>query len=239
MIENLGKMKLGGTSISSFDFPGKMSLVIFTGGCILRCPYCHNPEIIDGGEEVAIEEIFKKIEDSSEYVDGVVITGGEPLIQYQEIKKILVYARSWGLETKLDTNGCFPERLEKLLNLLDYVGLDIKAPFDRYSEVIGEDIGSKVEKSMIIVSKSPNTFLECRTTYVPTLLSENDIFQISREIYCDLYTLQQFRNRVVLDPALKKVPSPSREFLYELAQKIKPFLVNIKIKTSEFGEENI
>ncbi|MBU4535530.1 MAG: anaerobic ribonucleoside-triphosphate reductase activating protein [Euryarchaeota archaeon] len=232
-------MKIGGTNISSFDLPGKMALVIFTGGCTLRCPYCHNPEIIDGGDEVKLEEVFKKIEDASEFVDGVVITGGEPLMQCQDIKKILKYVHSQGLLAKLDTNGCFPERLQHIIELVDYVSLDIKAPFDRYEDLIGSDIGKEVEKSMEIVLNSPNTFLECRTTYVPTLLNEKDIYQISREINCDLYTLQQFRNRIVLDPSLESIPSPSREFLEELAKKIKPLLNKVKIKTSEFGEETI
>ncbi|MEW6010516.1 MAG: anaerobic ribonucleoside-triphosphate reductase activating protein [Methanobacterium sp.] len=232
-------MKIGGTNISSFDFPGKMSLVIFTGGCTLRCPYCHNPEIINGGDEVSLDEIFKKVEDASEFVDGVVITGGEPLMQCTAIKKILKYVRSKGLLAKLDTNGCFPDKLQHVIELVDYVSLDIKAPFDRYGDLIGLDIGKDVEESMEIVLNSPNTFLECRTTYVPTLLNEKDIHQISREINCDLYTLQQFRNRIVLDPSLESVPSPSREFLGELAKKIKPLLNKVKIKTSEFGEEII
>lgn len=232
-------MKIGGTNISSFDLPEKISLVIFTAGCTLRCPYCHNPEIIDGGEERGIEELFKKIKKSAEFIDGLVITGGEPLIQYPEIKKLLAYARSLNLDTKIDTNGCFPERLSQLLELVDYVSLDIKAPFDKYHSLIGIETGENVKKCMDMVSNNSNTFLECRTTYVPTLLTAEYIHQISNEISCDLYTLQQFRNKVVLDPKLESVPSPSREFLMNLAREIKPKLPKIKIKTAEFGEEII
>jgi pyruvate formate lyase activating enzyme len=82
-------MKIGGTAISSLDFPGRISLVIFTGGCSLRCPYCHNPEIINGGEEMSLKNLFQKIEDAVEFVDALVVTGGEPLMQLGELKDIL------------------------------------------------------------------------------------------------------------------------------------------------------
>jgi pyruvate formate lyase activating enzyme len=69
-------MKIGGTFISSLDYPGRISLVISTGGCPLKCPYCHNPELIDGGDEVSLISIFKKIDDAKEFVDSVALTGG-------------------------------------------------------------------------------------------------------------------------------------------------------------------
>ena len=232
-------MKIGGTFISSLDFPGKISLVISTGGCPLRCPYCHNPELIDGGEEIAIEDLFQKIDDSLDFIDSLVITGGEPLMQLRDVKKIFDYAKSQGLETKLDTNGCYPERVTEILDHVDYLGMDIKAPFDRYLETVGSDIGKKVEKSLEIVLDSDSTFLECKTTFVPGLISLEDIKEISREIECDLYTLQQFRNRVVLDPALEETPSPSPQELRKIAEIIKPVLKKVKIKTAEFGEEII
>ncbi|PKL67439.1 MAG: anaerobic ribonucleoside-triphosphate reductase activating protein [Methanobacteriales archaeon HGW-Methanobacteriales-1] len=232
-------MKIGGTFISSLDFPGRISLVISTGGCPLRCPYCHNPELIDGGEEISIPEVLKQIEDALEFIDGLVITGGEPLMQLREIEELLYYAKSHGLETKLDTNGCYPERLKKILNLVDYVGIDVKSPFDKYEKIVGSDIGDNVEKSLEVVLNSDSTFLECKTTYVPGLISFEDIKQISREIECDLYTIQQFRNRVVLDPELENTSSPSPQELRKMAESIKPVLKKVKIKTAEFGEEII
>lgn len=232
-------MKIGGTFISSLDFPGKISLVISTGGCPLKCPYCHNPELIDGGEEIALEDLFQKIDDSCDFIDSLVITGGEPLMQLREVKEILDYAKSKGLETKLDTNGCYPQRVSEILEHVDYIGIDIKAPFNKYLETIGSDIGTKVEKSLEIVLDYGSAFLECKTTFVPGLITLEDIKQISREIECDLYTIQQFRNRVVLDPALKDTPSPSPQELRKIAEIIKPVLKKVKIKTAEFGEEII
>lgn len=230
-------MIIGDTTISSLDFPDKMSFVIFMGGCALKCPYCHNPEIIDGGKAVGLDEIFGNIEDSIDFIDGVVVTGGEPLIQYNDVKKILEYSKMQNLATKLDTNGCFPERLKKIIDLVDYVALDIKAPFPKYKKIIGSNIGNDVKKSMEICLSSPDTYLECRTTYVPALMDRKDIIDIARSIKCDIYTIQQFRDRNVLDKRLYKTPVPKRDELKEIAEDLKPFLKNVKIKTSEFGDE--
>ncbi|MDR2966859.1 MAG: anaerobic ribonucleoside-triphosphate reductase activating protein [Methanobacteriaceae archaeon] len=232
-------MEIGGNIISSVEYHGKISLVIFMAKCPLRCPYCHNSELLDGGEEISLSEIFKIIDDSSEYIDAVVVSGGEPLVQLDELVSILKYSKRLKLKTKLDTSAYYPNRLKKVLPYLDYLAIDVKVPYNKYKEIIGSDIGEKVEKSVKIVNADPNIFLECRTTYVPNLLTSKDIEQISREIECDLYTIQQFRNKNVLDGNLEDVESPSPNELKKLAKKIKPVLNKVKIKTSEFGEECI
>ena len=232
-------IEIGGMLVSSIEFPGKISLVIFTAGCMLRCPYCHNAGIIEGGNPRKIIEIFQEINESLDFIDSVVITGGEPLIQNMAIIDILKYCKSLKLEVKLDTNGYYPERLEELIDLVDYIALDVKAPFNKYKEIIGEDIGERVRKSMEICLLSPDTYLECRTTYVPTLMDPEDVVEIAKEIDCDVYTIQQFKNTSVLNETLKETPSPSRTELFEIAESVKPFLKKIKIKTSEFGDEII
>ncbi len=230
---------IGGILVSSLEFPGKMSLVIFTAGCMLRCPYCHNPGIIDGGYPRDIIEIYKEIDDSIDFIDSIVLTGGEPLIQKEEVLNIIKYCKDLQLDIKLDTNGYYPEKLEDLLELVDYVAMDIKAPFNKYKKVTGQDIGENVRKSMEICLKFPETIFECRTTYVPGLMIPEDIVEIAKNIRCNLYTIQQFRNRTVLDEKLKETPSPSRKELIKIAQSVKPFQKKIKIKTSEFGDEII
>lgn len=230
-------MIIGGMMISSLEFPGKISLAIFTAGCILRCPYCHNPELINGGHSLDVSEIQSEIKSSLDFIDSIVVTGGEPLIQCEEVMEIFKYSQDVGLKVKLDTNGCYPERLAKVVKWIDHVALDIKAPFQKYEDVIGADIGYKVKKSIEISLNSANTFLECRTTYVPRLLEPEDILNIAKSIECDLYTIQQFRNRVVLDKNLQKTPNPSRNELLELALKVKPFMKKVRIKTAEFGDE--
>ena len=232
-------MEIGGTIVSSVEYHGRMSLVIFMAKCPLKCPYCHNSELLDGGKEVSLAEIFKIIDDSEEYIDAVVVSGGEPLVQLDELVSILKYSKKLKLDTKLDTSACFPDRIKKVLPYLDYLAIDVKAPYDKYKEIIGSDIGKKVEKSVKIANNDPNIFLECRTTYVPNLLKHEDIKQISREIECDLYTLQQFRNKNVLDESLEDIESPNPNELRRLANEIKPVLNKVKVKTSEFGEESI
>jgi pyruvate formate lyase activating enzyme len=231
-------MIIGDMIISSLEFPGKMSLVIFTGGCILKCPYCHNPELIDGGKPVELDEILKKIDNSMDFIDSIVITGGEPLIQYIDVIQILKYCKNRGLKTKLDTNGCFPDRLAKVINLLDYVALDIKAPFDKYKEITGSDVGNEVRESMEVCING-EVYLECRTTYVPYLMDIDDILEIAKSIDPDMYVVQQFRDKTVLDEKLYGTRIPSREELKKIGEAIKPFLKHVKIKTAEFGDEII
>ena len=232
-------MITGGMIVSSVEFPGKISLVIFTGGCILKCPYCHNPELINGGNAVDMDEIKSEIKSSAEFIDAVNITGGEPLIQIEDVEELLKYSKELGLETKLDTNGFYPGRLSNVVKWVDYVALDVKAPFHKYKELIGADIGDEVKRSMEISHDSPDTFTECRTTYVPGLLKPEDMLEIAKSISCDLYTIQQFRNRVVLDYRLKKTSNPSRDQLLKIVTEIKPVISPIKIKTAEFGDEII
>ena len=232
-------MKIGGTLVSSIELSGKMSLVIFMAGCPFRCPYCHNHEIISGGTDVTLEEIFEMIYDSSDYIDAVVISGGEPLVQVNDLKEILSYVKQLQLETKVDTSGYYFQRLKEVIPLIDYLSLDIKAPFNKYKKVTMEDIGKDVKKSMEIANNSKNTHVECRTTYVPALLSKEDIKQIAIEITCDEYTIQQFRNKNVLDKTLEKTEAPNPYELREIAKEIKPLLKKVNIKTAEFGEETI
>lgn len=232
-------LKSGGFLISSLEYPGKISFVIFTAGCSLRCPYCHNPELITGGKEVNPKKITDDIRASLDFIDALVITGGEPLLQGDDLYNIIKFAQKNKLKIKLDTNGCLPHELSNVINQVDYVALDIKAPFNKYREIIGSDIGLKVKKSMNICLNTPDTFLECRTTYVPGLLDERDLIDICKSIDCDLYTLQQFRNRVVLDEKLKNIPNPTREELFSLAEKIKSYMKRVKIRTAEFGDEFI
>ncbi|MCC7554400.1 MAG: anaerobic ribonucleoside-triphosphate reductase activating protein [Methanobacteriaceae archaeon] len=235
-------MLIGGTLISSIELHGNISLVIFFAKCPLRCPYCHNGEILENGEEISFEDIKKTIDKNLDYIDAIVITGGEPLLQLNDLIKLLKYIKSLNRKIKLDTSGIYPERIKKILdlNLIDYIALDVKAPFNKYEEIIGTDIGENVKKSMEIINNYPNVTLEIRTTFVPTLLNKNDIKNLVLEINADIYTLQQFRNKNVLDKSLENIDSPNPHELKEIASSLKDFFNGkIIIKSSEFGEEVI
>lgn len=234
-------MYIGGNVISSVEFHGNMSLVIFMAGCPLRCKYCHNAELLEGGDETSLEDICKEIDDSADFIDAVVISGGEPLVQVDAVADIFKHVKEIGLKTKLDTSGIYPDRLEKLLeaNLVDYISLDIKAPFYKYKKIVGSNIGPQVMDSMELINEY-DVHLEVRTTFVPTLLTKKDIVRIADEVKADVYTIQQFRNKEVLNPDLAKVENPNPNELHKIAKSIKPYFNGvIKVKSAEFGEEII
>ena len=234
-------MKYGATVTSSIEYPKNMSFVIFLALCPLRCPYCSNSELLEDGEEISFEELKKKIDHSADFMDAIVVSGGEPLVQVDDVIKILEYTRELGLKTKLDTSGVYPDRLEKVLSLglVDYVAMDVKAPFEKYGEVIGSDIGQKVKESMEIVNSHPEVILECRTTYCPAIIDKEDLFAIVDEVNCDIYTIQQFRNRSVLDDDLIESEEPNPHDMEEIAREIKEKHPNqtINLKTAEFGQK--
>ena len=235
-------MYVGGTLISSVEFHGNMSLVIFMSKCPLACRYCHNVELLEDDTQKTFEEIKSEIDNASDFIDAVVISGGEPLMQLDALIDIFTYIKSINLKTKLDTSGIYPEKIEKLLELelLDFVSLDVKAPFEKYRKVTGANVGSQVKKSMKLLNNDSNVRLELRTTYVPTLHTKKDIHNLVNDIEGDIYTIQQFRNKNVLDPALEKVDVPNPHDLVKLARDINPLFDGVvKVKTGEFGEQVI
>lgn len=235
-------MYIGGSLISSVEFHGNMSLVIFMSKCPLACRYCHNVELLEDNTQKTFEEVKSKIDNAADFIDAVVISGGEPLMQLDSLIELFTYVKSTGLKTKLDTSGIYPDKIEKLLELklLDFVSLDVKAPFEKYRKVTGSNVGSQVKKSMKLLSSDENVRLEVRTTYVPTLHTKKDIHNLVNDVEGDIYTIQQFRNKNVLDPALEKVEVPNPHELRKLAEDVKPLFDGIvKVKTAEFGEQII
>ena len=235
-------MYVGGTFISSVEFHGNMSLVIFMSKCPLACRYCHNVELLEDDTQRTFEDVKSEIDNAADFIDAVVISGGEPLMQLDALIELFTYIKSIGLKTKLDTSGIYPEKIEKLLELelLDFVSLDVKAPFEKYRKVTGTNIGSQVKKSMKLLNNDSNVRLELRTTYVPTLHTKKDIHNLVNDVEGDIYTIQQFRNKNVLDPALEKVDVPNPHDLVKLARDIKPLFDGVvKVKTGEFGEQVI
>ena len=234
-------MYIGGTVISSVEFHGNMSLVIFMSKCPLACRYCHNVELLEDDTEWSFEKIKQEIDSSADFLDAIVISGGEPLMQVDAVAEILTYVRQVGLKTKLDTSGIYPDKLKQLidLDLLDFVSLDVKTTFSKYKKVTGANVGFQVKKSMDLINDA-GIHLEARTTYVPTLHTKKDIRNLVSEIQADVYTIQQFRNKNVLDPALEKVEVPNPHDLAKLAKEIKPYFDGIvKVKSGEFGEQVI
>ena len=132
LIHGLQKMTL-------LDFPGRVACTVFLGGCDLRCPYCHNAELIDGSAPAVMDdgELLAFLKKRVGLLDGVAVTGGEPLLR--DIAPLLREVRALGYAVKLDTNGTHPARLRALLDegLVDYVAMDVKNSLERYAETVG------------------------------------------------------------------------------------------------------
>ena len=163
-IQGLQKMTL-------LDFPGKMACTVFTGGCNLRCPFCHNASIAvrpSKEGEYSVEEILDFLKKRQGILDGVAITGGEPLMQ-KDIEEFIRSIRDLGYAVKLDTNGTYPEKLKSLVEqgLVDYVAMDVKASPEGYPPAVGiggYDI-SKIKESIDFLLEGKVDY-EFRTTIV-------------------------------------------------------------------------
>jgi pyruvate formate lyase activating enzyme len=177
-------MKIAGLEPCSFcDYKGKLAAVVFTQGCNLRCPFCHNAELIrnpgHGDGAFSQEQVLQFLVSRKGRLDAVVVSGGEPTLQ-SGLSDFLREIRALGYSTKLDTNGTQPEVVESLLSqgLLDFIAMDIKAPWHRYDELTGVRTPlANVKRSTHAVAES-GVEHEFRTTFVPGLLNENDLAAI-------------------------------------------------------------
>jgi pyruvate formate lyase activating enzyme len=215
------------------DYPGKIACTIFTFGCNFRCRYCHNPELVfdDGTPIISEEKILKFLEERRDFLDGVCITGGEPTL-HKDLPEFISKIKSLGISVKLDTNGTNPEMLKKLIKqkLIDFVAMDIKAPLEKYEEVVRTKVNlSKIKESIETIQKSEIDYI-FRTTIVPRLLNKNDILSMGRTLKgSKKYCLQRFRPGKTLDKKFQKEKPYSYEEIEEFANLSKPFFEEITI----------
>jgi pyruvate formate lyase activating enzyme len=229
-------MKIGALQkVSLIDYPGEICAIVFTQGCNFRCPYCHNPELVNPemyGECLLEEEIFSFLAKRKGKIDAVTITGGEPTIQ-NDLIDFVKRVRKTGYSIKIDTNGSQPEVIEKLISmkLLDYIAMDIKSPAAKFKNLTKSDISyHKITQTIELIMKSGIPY-EFRTTVLKRLLDENDIVNIAHSIRtARLYILQQFVPSKVLDRGLMHYESYSREELESLRKKITKSVSNILIR---------
>ena len=228
-------MLIGGLhKLSLIDYPGKLSAVVFTRGCNFRCPYCHNPELIEsnGGDIIEEEEVLSFLDERKGKLDGVVLTGGEPALQ-SDIAEFLEKVKRLGFFIKLDTNGSYPERIKELIDrkLLDYIAMDIKAPLDKYNRITltSIDTGRIVESIYLIMNSGID--YEFRTTAVRSLLSRDDFSRIGEMIKsAKLFALQEFRPTKTLDPDFLKETSYTKRELEEISISLKELVSKVIIR---------
>ena len=200
-------MKIGGIQKNSLiDYPGKLSCVIFLSGCNFNCPYCHNPSLVRGSDECPVslrgDDLYGFLESRKDFLDGVVISGGEPTLQ-KNLVKLCEAIKGLGYSIKLDTNGSRPVDLKTLLErgLVDYIAMDIKTDPSRYNPLIAkgcnpEDILSSIET---IMENAPD--YEFRTTCVKGFVNSDTIGNIVKIIKdAKLYALQNFHRAEILHP---------------------------------------
>lgn len=192
-------MKICGfQKMTMLDYPGKVACTVFTGGCNFRCPFCHNAMLVTDIDESAVyseDEILSYLNKRKGIIDGVCITGGEPLLQ-KDIGDFLTKVKATGMPVKLDTNGSYPDKLKELVSqgLVDYVAMDIKNSKEKYPLTVGlpgYDIG-KIEESVEFLMSDAVDY-EFRTTVVREFHTAEDIVEITKWIAgAKRYFLQGF-----------------------------------------------
>jgi len=230
-------LKIGGLEkLSLLDYPGKLSAIIFTYGCNLRCPFCHNPELViydlDSEVEIKEDDLFDYLTKRRGKLDAVVITGGEPLI-YNDIEILIRKIKDLGYLVKLDTNGFFPKKLKDLVNkkILDYIAMDVKYTLDDYVEQTGDkDAVKKVTESIDIIQNSGIDY-EFRTTFVKGIHSIEDAQDIAQTIKgSNKYYIQNFRPGKTIDPSFDNSNSFTEKELKTMLKGAKKYIKNSYIR---------
>ncbi|MFA6170635.1 MAG: anaerobic ribonucleoside-triphosphate reductase activating protein [Candidatus Margulisiibacteriota bacterium] len=223
---------------SFVDWDGKIVAVVFLPYCNFRCPFCHNAGLVnqpDKYETIPVARIFSFLKEHTDFLDGVCITGGEPVLHVnQGLVEFIEEIKKLPLLVKLDTNGTDPELIKRLLDrkLVDFIAMDVKAPLDeRYYKLCGVETDlAKIKQSVALIIKS-GIESEFRTTVVPNLLYLKDIEDLARGIKgAKKFVLQQFDPRNTLDPALAAYEPYPLEKLQEMADLAKRWVQNVQIR---------
>lgn len=224
-------MKFSGLQKTSLvDFPNRVASVLFTPGCNLRCPFCHNWRIVVDPKPPFLNEetALRILESRKKYVDAVVVTGGEPTI-HNELPRFLRKLKEKGFAVKLDTNGFDSQVLEECLPYLDYVALDVKTSPEKYSRLGAVDTAELL--CTIEMLKTGKVEYEFRTTVVPSFVDAEDISRIG-ELVKGAKTLafQQFVPEDTLDKALATLKPYSQETVRKYAEEMKGYASNIVLR---------
>lgn len=226
---------IGGFQKSSLiDYPGKISAVIFSQGCNFKCPYCHNPELILNGRENSIKfsRLIEFLKSRKDQLDGVVITGGEPTL-HKNLPEFIRQIKKIGFSVKLDTNGTNPQMLQELLDkkLINYVAMDIKAPIEKYEEVVNSKISTDNVLKSIKILKNSNVDYEFRTTVVKSQFLSQDFEKIGEMIQgAKKYYLQRFLPTKTLDESFLNEQTYSDEEFGSIINTLEKYVSEIKLR---------
>jgi pyruvate formate lyase activating enzyme len=230
------KMKIGGLQrISLIDYPGRISAIVFTQGCNFRCPYCHNPELVDPaqyGLNLPEEEVISFLEKRRGKLDAVTVTGGEPTLQ-PDLERFLQNIKKMGYLTKVDTNGSNPDVLERLIRGrgVDYLAMDVKGPLKKYEWIVNAKFETaKIRRSIELITASGIEY-EFRTTVVRSQLDYKDLIATTGMLKkARFYVLQPFMPQKTLDNQFMSQSSYSTEEFAAIQKKMESKRLRIIIR---------
>jgi len=229
-------MKIGGLQkVSLIDYPGEISSIIFLQGCNFKCPYCHNPELVDSklfGHCLQEKDVLEFLKTRIGKIDAVTITGGEPTVQ-NDLMPFIRRIKKMGFAVKLDSNGSKPEVIQNLLSekLLDFIAMDIKAPLEKYEKIARVPLKTDLIKesiNIILQAKIPHEF---RTTVVQSLITESDILKIAQLISgAKRYALQKFVPTKTLDKKYLTAKPFSVDELEKISKRLEKEMPIVKVR---------
>jgi len=234
-------MKIKGIQkLTLIDYPGKIACTLFLFGCNFRCGFCHNPELVlnPTGKDFSEEEFLEFLEKRKNQIEGVCITGGEPLLTLE--KSFVQKIKDLGYAIKIDTNGSFPERLKEFVDegLVDFVAMDLKGARENYSKIVNAiiDIG-KIEKSIKLIMNSGIDY-EFRTTVVKRFHDKDElkkmfdwVLGLSEDKILKNYSLQGFVNKgKLVDEDFRREENVHEKDLLPLKKIAEDYFENVEIK---------
>jgi len=224
------------------DWEGLIACELFLPGCNFRCPQCHGSALVArAGDlpDVPIGEVMQHVTENRGWIDGAVLSGGEPTLQ-PALEQLILLLKSAGLKIKLDTNGSRPELLEEFIGrgLVDFVAMDVKAPLDqRYSAVAGCEVDTAAIRRSVALLLLGGVPYEFRTTVCPRFLDRHDVLDLARDLSgaCKL-VLQPFRPTDCLDRELESVAPYPLEELRQMAEAARQFVPNCMVRGDPHDE---
>lgn len=224
-------MEFGGfQKLTVLDFPGQVACIVFTKGCNFRCPFCHNSLLVEGKcETYKEEEILSFLEKRKNVLDGIVISGGEPLMH--DIESFLVKVKELGYKIKIDTNGTYPKKLKNFVEkgIVDYVAMDIKNTPEKYIDTAGADFPYNIIEESIDFLLTDKVDYEFRTTVTKEFHTPIDLEKIAMRISgAKRYFIQNFVDSGNI--FLKNLTPVSEDELEQMAQLSQKFVPSVKVR---------
>ena len=227
-------IRVGGiTPLSTTDWPGMLAAVVFCQGCPWRCGYCHNPDLIAarGEHEIPWQEVLAFLRRRQGLLDGVVFSGGEPTLQ-NDLPEAMREVRALGFRIGLHTGGMLPEKLAAVLPLVDWVGMDVKAPFADYAHITG--VAGSGQRALAGLEQvlASGVDHEIRTTVHPNLLDDAAVLGVGRDLFergVRRYVIQAFRSQGCGDERLRQSAMRERP-LHDVGEKLAGLFENFSVR---------